>query len=75
MTFLLETVEILLHDAGFSKDLYELENFGQEVIVEVNNYNAVKYILQIAEEDKYKRVIVGQYEKRGKTHKIIFFSW
>ena len=75
MSTLLDVVQDLLDDAGFTEELYVIKDKKEEVFVEFDEYEAVLYTLNISEEDKYKKHLVGHYEKAGKRHRIVFIIW
>ena len=72
---LIDTIEILMKDLGFSEEMYLVRENGEDVIVEVDDYEAAKYILKMCEKENYCKNIVGDYSRNGKRHRITFFMW
>jgi|LakMenEpi03Aug12_release.lakeMendotaPanAssembly.Ray.scaffolds.fasta_scaffold3278495_1 hypothetical protein len=75
MSSLLDMVETLMEDCGFSDDLYIIKDNGDEVYIEVDDKAATEYILKIANEEQYSGAMAGQYIRNGKRHRITFFLW
>jgi hypothetical protein len=72
---LVDTIELLLKDLGFSEDMYIIRDQGDDVYIEVDEYDAAQYILKMSKKESYCENIVGQYSKNGKRHRISFFMW
>lgn len=75
MASLVEIVEDLMEDCGFSADLYIIKESDEEVFVDVDERAAADYILKVASEPQYSEFMAGQYVRNGKRHRIVFFLW
>ena len=75
MSSLLDLVETLMEDCGFSEDLYIIKEVEDEVYIEVDDKKAADYILKIADEKQYSDFMAGQHIRNGKRHRITFFLW
>ena len=72
---LVDTIESLMIDLGFSEEMYIIKDQGDDVVVEVDDYKAAQYILKMCEKESYCENVVGQYSRNGKRHRISFFIW
>ena len=44
---LVDTIESLMIDLGFSEEMYIIKDQGDDVVVEVDDYKAAQYILKM----------------------------
>lgn len=75
MASLVEIVEDLMEDCGFSEDLYIIKEAHEEVFIDVDDKAAADYILKVASEPQYSDFMAGQHTRNGKRHRIVFFLW